>query len=67
MQMTDSSRHINMPVGSKTYYFDILPYHPQPERLESFTSYLMRLAGANSILSMDGLSALCFPHHERRD
>jgi TniQ len=30
------------------YYFDTLPLHPQPERLESLTSYLIRLAEANS-------------------
>jgi DNA-binding XRE family transcriptional regulator len=49
-----------------TYYFDVLPFHPQPEPLESLTSYLMRLAGNNGISSIDGLSALCFPHQDRR-
>ncbi len=29
------------------YYFDELPLHPPPARLESFTSYLTRLAQAN--------------------
>lgn len=48
------------------YCFDVLPLHPQPESLESFTSYLIHLAGANGISSMDGLSALCFPHQDRR-
>ncbi len=49
-----------------TYYFDVLPLHPRPEYLESLTSYLMRLAEYNGISSMDGLSALCFPHQDRR-
>ena len=31
------------------YFFDTLPVHPQPEQLESFTSYLTRLAEANGI------------------
>src|SRR5260370_7823523 len=49
-----------------TYYFDVLPLHPKPEYLESLTSYLMRLAEDNGISSLDGLSALCFPHQDRR-
>ncbi len=49
-----------------TYYFDVLPLHPKPEYLESLTSYLMRLAENNGISSIDGLSALCFPHQDRR-
>jgi TniQ len=49
-----------------TYYFDVLPLHPRPENLESLTSYLMRLAEKNGISSIDGLSALCFPHQDRR-
>ncbi len=49
-----------------TYYFDVLPLHPRPEYLESLTSYLMRLAEANTISSLDGISALCFPHQDRR-
>lgn len=49
-----------------TYYFDVLPLHPRPEYLESLTSYLMRLAEHNGISSIDGLSALCFPHQDRR-
>lgn len=48
------------------YYFDVLPLHPMPEHLESLTSYLMRLAEINGISSMDGLSALFFPHQDRR-
>jgi len=49
-----------------TYYFDVLPLHPRPEYLESLTSYLMRLAENNGISSLDGISALCFPHQDRR-
>src|SRR5262245_20423143 len=48
------------------YYFDTLPIHPPPERLESLTGYLTRLAEANGILSIDGLSATCFPERDRR-
>ncbi len=49
-----------------TYYFEVLPLHPRPEHLESLTSYLMRLSEHNGISSIDGLSALCFPHQDRR-
>jgi len=48
------------------YFFDVLPSHSKPENLESLASYLMRLAESNGISSMDGLSALCFPHQDRR-
>jgi DNA-binding XRE family transcriptional regulator len=48
------------------YYFDVLPLHPRPENLESLTSYLMRLAELNGISSIDGISALCFSHQDRR-
>ena len=47
-----------------TYYFDTLPLHPPPEHLESFTSYLMRLAYVNGILSINGLSILGFPSQD---
>ncbi len=43
------------------YYFDVLPVHPQPERLESFTSYLTRLAEANHIRTRHRLFSICFP------
>jgi len=46
------------------YHFDTLPLHPQPEPLESFTSYLTRLAEANGIQSVHHLSKLCFPGDE---
>lgn len=42
-------------------YFDVLPMHPQPEWLESFTGYLTRLAEANQIRSMRTWSSVCFP------
>lgn len=46
------------------YHFDTLPLHPQPELLESFTSYLTRLAEANRIQSIHHLSKLCFSGDE---
>jgi hypothetical protein len=49
-----------------TYYFDVLTLHPRPAYLESLTSYLMRLAKLNGISSLDGMSALCFQHQDRR-
>ncbi len=49
-----------------TYYFDALPLHPGPEYLESLTSYLMRLGELNGISSIDGMSALSFPHQSVR-
>lgn len=42
------------------YCFDTLPVHPQPEQLESFTSYLSRLAEANGIQLVNQLFKLCF-------
>ena len=47
--------------NNAVYHFDVLPAHPQPERLESFTGYLTRLAEANGIRSVYGLSMVCFP------
>jgi transcriptional regulator with XRE-family HTH domain len=46
---------------SLTYYIDVLPIHPHPKQLESFTSYLTRIAEANGIASAQALSAICFP------
>src|SRR2546429_3938543 len=43
------------------YYFDTLPLHPQPEHLESFTSYLSRLSEMNGIDSISALASICFP------
>src|SRR5438128_78696 len=48
------------------YHFDVLPVHPPAEPLESLTSYLIRLAQENSITSVDGITALCFPYQDRR-
>jgi hypothetical protein len=48
------------------YHFECLPVHPPPEPLESLTGYLIRLAQSNDILSVDGMSALCFPQQDRR-
>jgi hypothetical protein len=39
-------------------YFDSLPLHPLPRRLESFSSFVLRLAEANGIQSVRVLSAL---------
>src|SRR6266568_2955068 len=39
-------------------YFEVLSVHPPPEPLESFTSYLTRLAEMNGIRSMTGLAAV---------
>src|SRR2546425_6504953 len=39
------------------YYFDTLPLHPRPRPLESFTSYLTRIAEANGISPLSGLKA----------
>lgn len=44
-----------------SYFFETLPVHPQPKRLESFTSYLTRLAEANGIQLVSQLLKLCFP------
>lgn len=46
-------------------YFEILPIHPQPEPLESFTSYLIRLAEANGLGSAQGFVRLLFPASEQ--
>lgn len=39
------------------YYFDALPIRPQPEHLESLTSYALRLGQSNGIKSISALSA----------
>jgi len=43
------------------YYFDVLPLHPQPEHLESLTSYLMRLAEANEIPTLFRFQPIILP------
>jgi transcriptional regulator with XRE-family HTH domain len=47
-------------VDALHYYFETLPVHPHPERLESFTSYLTRLAEANGLRSLEALASTCF-------
>jgi len=43
-------RHLlNQVISTKNLSFNSLPLHPQPEPLESFTSYLIRLAEENHI------------------
>lgn len=46
----------------RTYYFDTLPIHPQPEPLESLTSYVTRLADANEIRSTYHVKKIFFPN-----
>lgn len=43
------------------YYFEALPIRLQPEQLESFTSYLTRVAENNGLHSINALAAVCFP------
>src|SRR6266487_4262724 len=45
------------------YYFEALPLHPQPEKLESLTSYLTRLAEANGIQTSSAFAHICFPEY----
>jgi len=46
---------------AELYYFELLPLHPQPQPLESLTSYLSRLAISNGFISFAALSELVFP------
>jgi len=48
------------------YHFDTLPIHPQPEPLESLSSYLTRLAEANGLRRRQNLFRLCFPTEHYR-
>lgn len=41
-------------------YFDVLPLHPRPQKLEALTSYVRRLAEANGIESGTDLTHTCF-------
>jgi antitoxin (DNA-binding transcriptional repressor) of toxin-antitoxin stability system len=50
----------------RTNYFDTLPVHPAPARLESFCSYLIRLAEANGVGATDKWLRLCFPTGQPR-
>jgi hypothetical protein len=45
----------------KTYWFDVLPIHPPPERLESYTGYLTRLAEHNGLMRFTDLADRLFP------
>jgi hypothetical protein len=38
--------------NTSQYSFEVLPCHPPPERLETFCSYVTRLAEANYVNSM---------------
>jgi transcriptional regulator with XRE-family HTH domain len=40
-------------------YFDKLPTHPQPKPLESFTSYVIRLAQLNGVQTLSGIASIC--------
>jgi transcriptional regulator with XRE-family HTH domain len=46
-------------IGNSQYYFDTLPLRHRPERFETFTSYLMRLAESNGFQSTGRLAAAC--------
>jgi transcriptional regulator with XRE-family HTH domain len=46
------------------YYFDALPLHPQPEKLESLTSYITRLAEVNGIQTINAFVHTCFPEYQ---
>lgn len=45
----------------KTYHFETLPVHPQPQEFESFCSYTMRLAAANGINQLSRWWLVCYP------
>lgn len=44
-----------------SYTFETLPMHPQPQPLESFCSYTLRLAAANGIEALNRWWLLCYP------
>lgn len=52
--------------GLCVYYFDILPIHPRPKYLETFTSYIMRLAEYNGIKKFSALSTILSGGQNRR-
>ena len=45
-------------VDHKQAIWNVLPLHPQPQPLESITSYITRLAEANGLQSINELGAL---------
>src|SRR6266536_2691317 len=46
---------------SAKWYFDTLPFHPQPKYLESFCSYVLRIVEGNNIGGIGALCSLSFP------
>lgn len=50
----------------ETPFWRMLPIRPAPSRQESLTSYLRRLAEANSMTSVDALTAVTFAGQDRR-
>jgi hypothetical protein len=44
------------------YTFDVLPVHPAPLPLESYTSYLTRLAESNGLTRYSDLAERLFPN-----
>lgn len=52
-------------IPSQLYHFDVLPLHPQPYPLESFTGYLTRLAQLNQCSSFQGLHHLLYRNRYR--
>jgi hypothetical protein len=44
-----------------SYSFDVLPLHPQPQPLETLTSYLARLAQANGFFTISSVAKICLP------
>lgn len=47
-------------------FFDVLPWHPRPQPLESLTGYLTRLAQGNGLQSIQRLIVTCFPGQYER-
>jgi hypothetical protein len=47
-----------------TMWFDVLPLHPPPLPLESFTGYLVRLAQLNQLNTKTALTALTHPRRK---
>lgn len=43
------------------YHFDLLPVHPRLQRLETHTSFLLRLSESNQISDQQGLKRVLFP------
>ena len=53
----------NVMAFAADYYFDTLPLHPQPQPLESLTSYLTRVAEANEIRRYSQLNSFFGEYH----